>query len=268
MKSSYENLGKVSLSADGFWDRSKSYERLCLVTDKSTNLSYISRKDVDGGVDITNTEYWQRVGSSGYKSNNIIILTDEDSGDNLVEYDICSAAGAVSSEDRRCGLVLGFFGTSGNWELYQFNSDNVSDWLDESCWTSVYGVNRFKGYFKNETALKYAYKSPSVGDYAFVGDTFVDSVVYYCLEDGNWSTCNEKSQSTMSYIKVVANDTYHIPANYTTSENVYEITMGDTAYEITYDSCIKWFDGEPPVTQASKTYLISVINNLAVWGEF
>ena len=74
MKPAYKNLGKVCLTPNGYWNRQNKYERISIVTNKFTNTSYISKKAVPAGIDITNQEYWQPIGSNGYKDNNIIII--------------------------------------------------------------------------------------------------------------------------------------------------------------------------------------------------
>lgn len=55
-----KNLGKVSITANGFWDINKSYEKLSLVYDGTS--SFISKKDVPEGVELNNEEYWQPFG--------------------------------------------------------------------------------------------------------------------------------------------------------------------------------------------------------------
>lgn len=72
-----------------------------------------------------------------------------------------------------------------------------------------------------------------------------------------------------SYTKVPAlTADYTIPANATTREFIYEIPVGGTPYNITGAEGIKWASGVAPTTQMNHTYIVSVINNLAVWGEF
>ena len=61
---------------------------------------------------------------------------------------------------------------------------------------------------------------------------------------------------------------YNIPANATTVEKVYDITVGDTLFNITYDTSIKWVNNVAPITRVNHRYVVSVINNLGVWGEF
>lgn len=43
---------------DGFWSNTKEYESLTIVTEPSSNSSYISRRPVPAGTPLTNSEYW------------------------------------------------------------------------------------------------------------------------------------------------------------------------------------------------------------------
>ena len=63
-------------------------------------------------------------------------------------------------------------------------------------------------------------------------------------------------------------DDYVVPANATYREHIYEIAVGATAYGITGAEGVKWADGTPPEVEANTTVVVSVINNLAVWGTF
>ena len=74
MKQYIKLLGKVCATADGDWDNTREYERLCIVRDASTMKTYISKMFVPKDVDILDTKYWQ------YLSNGAIInnLTSTD----------------------------------------------------------------------------------------------------------------------------------------------------------------------------------------------
>lgn len=61
---------------------------------------------------------------------------------------------------------------------------------------------------------------------------------------------------------------YTIPANATNVEHIYFITIGATVYNITGAEGIKWLDGIAPAVAANSTLVVSVVNNLAVWGIF
>lgn len=59
MKVKETYLGKVSVTAEGRWDKTKEYERLSLVYDTATLESYISKIKVPANIEITNEDYWQ-----------------------------------------------------------------------------------------------------------------------------------------------------------------------------------------------------------------
>lgn len=67
MKIIKDNLGKVAITCNGYWDKALPYDRLCIVITsiKADNIStFISRKPVPAGIEITNEEYWMRLGNS------------------------------------------------------------------------------------------------------------------------------------------------------------------------------------------------------------
>lgn len=62
---------------------------------------------------------------------------------------------------------------------------------------------------------------------------------------------------------------YMVTSNHSlTNEEVYYIKIGATVHKIIGDSTIKWLDGKSPVSEANSTIVVSVLNNLAVWGIF
>ena len=222
MKPAYKNLGKVCLTPNGYWDRQHEYERISIVTNKFTNTSYISKKDVPIGVDITNQEYWQPIGSNGYKDNNIIIISDVDGDNNLISYTLEEAINTIYYEDRRPGLILGFYGLNTNevnnkytWYLYQFNSNTIDDWNNLSCWESIYNnINKFKGYFINENLLFRQFPSPSIGDFAFVGEDLERAVNYTCIENGQWNaTTIPALQFANKYKAIYSKDVEEVNVN-------------------------------------------------------
>ena len=80
---------------------------------------------------------------------------------------------------------------------------------------------------------------------------------------------NEINSSLPVYTTVPELTTgYTIPDNPTNVEHIYYITIGDTVYNVTGADGIKWVDGIAPVAAANTTLVVSVINNLAVWGGF
>lgn len=72
MQPNYKILGKVCLTANGKWDKTKQYDKISIVFNNADNTSYISRQDVPAGIEITNEDYWQVIGSRG-----IAIVVDD-----------------------------------------------------------------------------------------------------------------------------------------------------------------------------------------------
>lgn len=59
MKLQIENLGKVAITVDNnYWNINKDYDRLVIVEVKDKFSTYLSRKPVPAGTQITNREYW------------------------------------------------------------------------------------------------------------------------------------------------------------------------------------------------------------------
>ena len=59
---------------------------------------------------------------------------------------------------------------------------------------------------------------------------------------------------------------YIIPANATTREYIYEISIGTTKYNVTAAEGIKWIDNNLPLVEANSKLIVSIVNNIAVWG--
>lgn len=62
MKLEERYLGKVTLTVNGLWSRGKEYERISMVHDGFYS-SYISRRHVPVGIELSNSDYWQPVAS-------------------------------------------------------------------------------------------------------------------------------------------------------------------------------------------------------------
>lgn len=80
---------------------------------------------------------------------------------------------------------------------------------------------------------------------------------------------NELNDKTPVYTTVpTLTSDYTIPANATSREYIYNISIGATAYNITGAEGIKWVNGIAPIATANSTIVVSIMNNLAVWGAF
>ena len=144
MKPNYKDLGKVCVTPVGIWSRDKSYERIDMVTCSYNNYSYIAKKDVPIGIDITNEDYWMRIGSGAYRDNNFIVINDRDENGRLKVWSLAEVIKTIAFEDRHAGNIISFYSNlyadennSGDWLVYQFNSDILDDWNNESAWTNI-----------------------------------------------------------------------------------------------------------------------------------
>ena len=59
MKLAKDNLGKVAVTvSDSYWDINKDYPKLLIIEVKDQYQTYISRRPVPAGTQITNRKYW------------------------------------------------------------------------------------------------------------------------------------------------------------------------------------------------------------------
>ena len=58
MKTIFDYLGKVSITINGDYNKNIDYDRLCLVIDKITYKTYISKKPVPRNTPITDESFW------------------------------------------------------------------------------------------------------------------------------------------------------------------------------------------------------------------
>lgn len=120
------------------------------------------------------------------------------------------------------------------------------------------------GDYATNTALTegLATKQP-VGDYAT--NTALTQGLEGKQDKGDYALKSELPSYTI--VPELTAD-YTVPANATTKEFIYQIAVGATVYSILGAEGIKWANDVAPVIHANKTYVVSVVNNLAVWGEF
>lgn len=95
----------------------------------------------------------------------------------------------VEPVNRKAGQVITFMDSStGDWAIYQFKGDTASEWFNLELWDNILAKvdSHFKGWFINDCLLNEYYPRPHVGDFAFVGETLEDAVVYACFKYGEW----------------------------------------------------------------------------------
>lgn len=207
MENKYKNLGKVRPTVEGDWDIGKSYKVLSIVFDEASNKSYISIKDVPKGISILNKKYWGRFGNNRIDSDSIVLLSRKNENGDINTYTLEEAINSISIEDRRIGLFISFYekpidaNSNYHWNMYQFNSNDINDWGNLEAWSSIYYIKtKFFGLQVNEEALYYVRKNPDVGDYAFVGDTLKDAVIYRCYSKNIWKRTEEPAVDYLSIV--------------------------------------------------------------------
>lgn len=162
------------------------------------------------------------------------------------KYTLEEAIKAVPLNNRRVGLVITYIDSNTNeWVIYQFTGQHSGDWTVIEYWENILGnAGGFKGYFNSECLLESMYPSPKIGEYAFVGTTLKDSVVYRCVNNGVWSSTSE---SATDYIAIV------VGGNITIGPNGNWFQDGvDTGFKA---EGVKGDDGKTPVLRVSEGYL-------------
>ena len=106
MKTIFDYLGKVSITINGDYNKDIDYDRLCLVIDKTTYKTYISKKPVPRNTPITDESFWMPFSSLKEENeklvkfkrevedkekdqliNSFTMLSDEDKKDVIVNKD-------------------------------------------------------------------------------------------------------------------------------------------------------------------------------------
>lgn len=194
-----KNLGKVSVSAEGLWDKTKNFDKLSIVYDEITKHAFLSKQGVPAGIDLHDNRYWMPLNVSGYSDSNIIIFTDKDENQIIKSYTLEDAIKSIASVGRKPGCIISFYnnninreGLTGRWEIWQFNGLNVYDWENIDNWINVYyNYNKFLGWFANEDFLKKTCPFPEIGCYAYVGELLNEAVMYRCDNKYIWINTGE-----------------------------------------------------------------------------
>ena len=209
MKQFSKDLGRVSVVPSGAWNSDIEYEKLSVVYDKCTNLSYLAKQSVPVGASIDNREYWQPMNVSGYADNNFINLTTVSKDGMITAYEnINEAIVAVVEINRKPGAVLSFYNINSDrldaqpeFELWQFNSTDLTNWENEEYWNNIYfNWNVFVGWYVGADALKKHVANPNVGQYAYVGTSLNDALLYQCRTNGTWTNTDTKVRDHISVV--------------------------------------------------------------------
>lgn len=119
---------------------------------------------------------------------------------------------------------------------------------------------------KTDASSTYLNKTDAASAYQPAGD-YATTIQLEALQTEVDSKADSTELPTYTTVPTLTAD-YNIPANATTVEKVYDITVGATLYNITYADGIKWVNDVAPITRVNHRYVVSIINNLGVWGEF
>lgn len=109
------------------------------------------------------------------------------------KYSLEEAIKLVETINRKPGQVITFIDKDANdWAIYQFKG-NSNEWFNLDKWDNILAKVdcHFQGWYLNECILKEHHPRPHVGDFAFVGESFADSVIYGCIKYGNWYDTKE-----------------------------------------------------------------------------
>lgn len=194
-----KDLGKVSLSGEGFHSANKEYDRLCVVTDSVTKATYMSRKKVPIGASLNDINYWQPMGGNGGGNGIIVIYNTDSSTGEVIQNTLYSAIISVDTNSRQLGAILNFYGEDKGiigWHIYKFNSINIDDWTDSNKWFPI-GTGIYTG-----ENTDYVYKfTISTSDNKISSTTYnelteavknnkmilvvVDDVLFICDSSGN-----------------------------------------------------------------------------------
>lgn len=256
MKEVIKELGKVIPTVEGDWDINKKYELLSIVYDTNSNKSYISKKDVPIGISILNKEYWGRFSNNRIDSDSIIILSHKNDLGQINSYTLEEAITTISDDDKRIGMFISFYekpiSADGNyrWNMYQFNSDSVEDWNDINYWYSIYYIKtKFFGLQETEEALYGVRINPDIGDYAFVGMTLKDAVIYRCRTKNVWTRTNEPA---IDYITVMLKGNITVGPNGNWFENGVDTGIKAQGPKGDKGDSIKGDKGDTPVMRLDK----------------
>lgn len=149
---------------------------------------------------------------ASFRTSNFINVTEI--GSNLSgKYTLEEAIREIKKPARVGGCLITFIDKETNdWKVYQFLGKDKDEWYDLEYWRDILGITekKFKGAFISEEALYNTVKAPEVGDYAFVGTSIGESVVYVCKTRFVWSKTTEKATE---YLTVLIQGTVTVGPN-------------------------------------------------------
>lgn len=138
---------------------------------------------------------------ASFRTSNFINVNDITKTDK--SYTLEEAIDLIPKSARVEGCIITFIESNvDEWRLYQYLGKSINEWYDIEYWRDILKEmpNHFKGVYDNEDLLINTVKLPEVGDYAFVGNSLGESLVYKCRTRFNWSPTTEKATNYISVI--------------------------------------------------------------------
>ena len=167
-------------------------------------------------------------------------------------YTLEEAIDTVPLPSRTEGCIITYISSEDNdWKLYQFLGKSTDEWYDLEMWRNILQVadNHFKGAFENEDLLYASVPNPEVGDYAFVGLKFNESVIYRCRNRWVWSPTTENASD---YIKVIVDGNITVGSNGNWFQNGEDTGIKAQGPKGEKGDSVKGDKGDTPVMRLNK----------------
>lgn len=143
----------------------------------------------------------------------------------------------VTPINRKAGQVITFKDKrTGTWSIYQFKGKSSEDWFNLDYWDDILAKvdNHFKGLILNDCILNKEYPRPMVGDFAFVGPTLSEAVIYTCYNYGYWHNTEEPALDINEELKNIVEEIFNNVEKY--PELVQLITSIAPIYNVDYNN--------------------------------
>lgn len=143
----------------------------------------------------------------------------------------------IAPINRKAGQVITFKNKmTGTWSIYQFKGESAEDWFNSGYWDDILAKvdNHFKGLVLNDCILNETYPKPMIGDFAFVGPTLSEAVIYTCYNYGHWHNTEEPAINVNEEVKAAIEDIFNNIENY---PDILEVIGSSTPiYNVDYSN--------------------------------
>lgn len=167
----------------------------------------------------------------------------------------------IAPINRKAGQVITFKDKmTGTWSIYQFKGESAEDWFNLDYWDDILAKvdNHFKGLILNDCILNKEYPRPMVGDFAFVGSTLEEAVIYICYNYGHWHNTEEPALDINEELKNIVEEVFNNVEKY--PELVQLISSIAPVYTLDYNNINQ--ESFVELTNAINENKIITLNNL------